>query len=175
MNRILMMMGVCCVLALWSCSRTAQVVPCDEAGVARVLDGWHESAAQADFVGYFGAMDSVSIFVGTDASEVWSKGEFAEFSQPYFDRGRAWSFEAVDRNVYCAADGEWAWFDEVLNTWMGACRGSGVLQRVGRDWKIKHYVLSVAVPNDDIKGVVAAKRERDSLYLIERGVELKMR
>jgi hypothetical protein len=38
-----------------------------------------------------------------------------------------------------------AWFDELLNTQMKICRGSGV-SKVGNDWKIKHYVI-----NDDTK------------------------
>jgi hypothetical protein len=40
-----------------------------------------------------------------------------------------------------------AWFDE-LSTQMKICRGSGVLVKIGNDWKIKHYVLSMTVPNE---------------------------
>jgi hypothetical protein len=36
-----------------------------------------------------------------------------------------------------------AWFDELLNTQMKICRGSGVLvKKIGQEWKIKQYVLS---------------------------------
>jgi hypothetical protein len=36
-----------------------------------------------------------------------------------------------------------AWFDELLNTQMKICRGSGVLVKIDGKWKIKHYVLSM--------------------------------
>jgi len=47
-----------------------------------------------------------------------------------------------------------AWFDELLNTEMKICRGSGVLVKTGNEWKIKHYVLSITIPNANIKEVV---------------------
>jgi hypothetical protein len=48
---------------------------------------------------------------------------------------------------------------------MGTCRGSGVLERKNNSWKIKHYVLSVSIPNNDIKDIVVLKRRNDSLFL----------
>jgi hypothetical protein len=51
--------------------------------------------------------------------------------------------------------GKTAWFDELLNTQMKICRGSGVLVKVGNDWKIKHYVLTV--PNENVTEVVKIK------------------
>ncbi|MBS9766494.1 MAG: nuclear transport factor 2 family protein [Flavobacteriaceae bacterium] len=58
-----------------------------------------------------------------------------------------------------------AWFDELLDTWMGICRGSGVLEKTAKGWKIRHYVLSVTVPNEDTQKVVSAKKEREELFL----------
>ncbi len=139
--------------------------------VHKVLDNWHKAAANANYENYFNAMDTVSVFVGTDAKEVWSKKEFQDFSKPYFDKGKAWRFKAVARNIYVHHSGEIAWFDELLDTWMGVCRGSGVLEKVADDWKIKHYVLSVAVPNEDIQPIITIKKERDSLFL--KGLDLK--
>jgi hypothetical protein len=40
---------------------------------------------------------------------------------------------------------------------MKICRGSGVLVKVGNDWKIKHYVLSMTVPNENVTEVVKIK------------------
>jgi hypothetical protein len=37
---------------------------------------------------------------------------------------------------------------------MKICRGSGVLEKVNGEWKIKHYVLSMTIPNDDINAVI---------------------
>ena len=110
-------------------------------------------------------MDSISVFVGTDAGEVWTKKQFKTFSKPYFDKGKAWDFTAIDRNIYIDESGKIVWFDELLNTWMGICRGSGVLKKINNQWKIKHYVLSVTVPNDDIDKVIKAKQRNDSLFI----------
>ncbi|MGB0879624.1 MAG: nuclear transport factor 2 family protein [Polaribacter sp.] len=130
-----------------------------------LLTNWHRAASEANFENYFGAMDSVSIFIGTDASEIWSKKEFEAFSKPYFDKGKAWDFKTLDRNIYTNNSGNFVWFDELLITWMGTCRGSGVLEKTDNKWKIKHYVLSVPIPNDDINTIIAAKKEKDSIFL----------
>ncbi len=119
------------------------------------LDSWHKAAADADFDAYFGLMDEHSVFVGTDAKEVWDKQAFMEFSKPYFDKGKAWAFTKISRNIYYTSGDTHAWFDETLNTWMGVCRGSGVLQYKNRHWIIKHYVLSLAVPNEKMKDVIS--------------------
>lgn len=133
--------------------------------ITNILNNWHKAAADANFDNYFEAMDTNSIFVGTDAKEVWSKKEFKNFSKPFFDKGKAWSFTTLKRNIYIHSSKEIVWFDEILDTWMGICRGSGVLEKVNNQWKIKHYVLSVTVPNEDIKPVIKIKQEKDSLLI----------
>ncbi len=130
-----------------------------------LLNDWHKAAAEANFENYFGLMDSLSVFIGTDAAEVWSKEKFQEFSKPHFDKGAAWDFTAIDRNIYMSKTAEVVWFDELLTTWMGTCRGSGVLEISNGEWKLKHYVLSVAIPNDVIREVVKINAEADSLFL----------
>lgn len=137
----------------------------ETAQINEVLDTWHLNAAAANFEAYFEAMSNESVFVGTDAAEVWNVQEFKAFSKPYFDKGKAWSFTAVDRNVYVNTDGKIAWFDELLNTWMGVCRGSGVLKKTSGVWKIEHYVLSVTVPNENIQEVVKINKVKDSIFL----------
>ena len=123
------------------------------------------AAAEANFDAYFGKMDTISVFIGTDASENWTKKEFSDFSKPYFDKGKAWDFKTLERNIYVNTSGDFVWFDELLNTWMGTCRGSGVLEKKGETWKIKHYVLSVAIPNGDVQKIIAAKKKSDSIFL----------
>jgi len=115
------------------------------------LDAWHKAAANADAVGYFGKMSDDAIYIGTDASEVWKKSEFEAFAKPYFDKGKAWDFTANSRNIYLDKKQKTAWFDENLKTWMGVCRGSGILKLTKDGWKIKHYVLSVTIHNDLIQ------------------------
>ena len=91
--------------------------------------------------------------------------EFKDFSKPYFDKGKAWSFTAIERNVYVYKDGEMAWFDELLDTHMGICRGSGVLKKIENNWKVEHYVLSLTIPNDNVQEVIKINKEKDSLFL----------
>lgn len=134
--------------------------------VAGVLDAWHLAAATADFEEYFSKMTPNGVFLGTDATENWQNEAFRAFSKPYFDRGKAWSFSAVERNIYFSQNKMMAWFDELLDTQMGLCRGSGVLEKRGAEWKIAHYVLSLAVPNENVDALVELKKQKDSLLLI---------
>jgi hypothetical protein len=99
-------------------------------------------------------MDSISVFIGTDATENWSKNQFQKYSKPYFDEGKAWDFKPLERHIYTNKSGNFIWFDELLDTWMGVCRGSGVIELVGEKLKIKHYVLSLTIPNDIIDDVI---------------------
>jgi hypothetical protein len=130
-----------------------------------LLVNWHKAASDANFEDYFGKMDSTSIFIGTAAEEIWTKTQFENFSKPYFEKGKAWSFETLERTVYVNDSGDFVWFDELLTTWMGTCRGSGVLEKKDSTWKIKQYVLSVPIPNDDIQAVILAKKENDAIFL----------
>jgi hypothetical protein len=123
-----------------------------------VLNNWHKAAAEANFNNYFNAMTDDAIFIGTDATENWNKSAFIQFAKPYFDKGKAWNFSALERNIYFSSDKKTAWFDELLNTQMKICRGSGVLvvDKNG-NWKIKQYVLSMTIPNDHTDEVVKIK------------------
>ena len=134
--------------------------------VSSVLDAWHHAASKADFDTYFSLMTEDGVFLGTDATENWQNQEFRNFSKPYFDKGKAWSFTTVERNVYLSADKKFAWFDELLDTQMKLCRGSGVLKKIDGEWKIAHYVLSIAVPNENVGDLIKLKKQKDSLLLI---------
>lgn len=123
-----------------------------------MLNSWHKAAAEANFNDYFNALTDDAIFIGTDATENWNKQQFISFAKPYFDKGKAWNFKALERHVYFSSDMKMAWFDELLNTQMKICRGSGVLVLdANRNWKIKHYVLSMTIPNDNVDEVVKIK------------------
>jgi ketosteroid isomerase-like protein len=131
--------------------------PNDRKQIGAMLDTWHAAAAKADFNGYFKLMADNSVFIGTDATENWNKKAFMAFAKPYFDRGRAWSFTALERHIFFDASGKTAWFDELLNTQMKICRGSGVVTKEKDGWKIRHYVLSMTIPNDLVDKVVPMK------------------
>ena len=125
--------------------------------VGLVLDNLNEYAAKADFKNYFALFADESTYIGTDATEVWDKKQFMDYAKPHFDKGQGWSFKSLKRNIYFSKDGNYAWFDEVLDTQMKICRGSGVLEKIGGKWKIKQYVLSATIPNEVIDVVTKIK------------------
>jgi hypothetical protein len=139
----------------------------DKQKINEVLDNWHLAAANADFDAYFGLMTKDAVFLGTDAMENWQNEAFRSFSKPYFDRGKAWSFTSVQRNIYMNEGKTFAWFDELLDTQMKICRGSGVLQKINGQWKIAHYVLSIAVPNENVDELIQIKEKKDDELLLE--------
>jgi len=133
--------------------------------INNMLDQWHKDAAESNFDAYFNKMSDNGIFIGTDALENWTVTEFKEFSKPFFDEKNTWDFKTLERNIYYSSNNSVIWFDELLDTWMGICRGSGVLMKDGNDWNIIHYVLSVSIPNENIKEVIAVKRENDEIMI----------
>ena len=125
--------------------------------VAKVLDDLNMYATTADFKNYFDLFAQESQYIGTDATEVWTKQEFSDWAKPFFDKKTTWNFKSLKRNIFFSKDGNYAWFDEILDTQMKICRGSGVLEKIGGKWKIKQYVLSVTVPNEVIDEVTKVK------------------
>jgi len=129
-----------------------------------MLDSFNQAAAKADYKTYFNFYTEDAIFTGTDATERWDKKAFMAWAKPIFDKGRAWSFTALERNIYFDQSGKFAWFDELLNTQMKICRGSGVVVKEGSAWKIKQYILSTTVPNDKLDSVIGMKtKQEDSI------------
>lgn len=123
------------------------------------IQEWHKNAAEADLE-YFNKISDDGIYIGTDPTELWTKSEFVEWSRKYFERGKAWSFETIERNIYLSSDTTFIWFDELLNTGMGVCRASGIVRKIENDWVIQHYHLSIAIPNEnvnDIKNIIEKK------------------
>lgn len=142
--------------------------------ISSMLDSMNVAASQADFDRYFSFYAEDAVFMGTDATERWDKKSFIEWSKPYFDRGKAWSFTAVKRNIIFEKSGKLAWFDELLDTQMKICRGSGVVEKVGRQWKIKQYVLSMTIPNSRVDSIIPIKgAEEDSLLRLWKQKQVK--
>ncbi|GAA4161909.1 nuclear transport factor 2 family protein [Chryseobacterium ginsenosidimutans] len=125
--------------------------------IGTMLDGFNVAAAKADFTAYFNYYADESTFIGTDATEVWDKKEFMVWAKPYFDKKKTWNFTSLKRNIYFSKDGKLAWFDELLDTQMKICRGSGVVEKINGAWKVKQYVLSVTVPNEIVDKIVVEK------------------
>lgn len=140
-----------------------QSEPAPEAAAA-TLDRMHAAASTADGAAYFAQFTPDARFIGTDASERWSLAQFRAYAEPYFAQGRGWTYTPRDRvltlaplDCRCVV-----WFDELLdNASYGETRGSGVLRLTDDGWKIEQYVLSIPVPNDKARAVVALIRTPD--------------
>ena len=150
------MMNLFAVLSILSAS--------PETDVEAVIDRMHQAASRADGQDYFNQFTPEARFIGTDATERWSLTAFRAYAEPYFARGRGWTYVPRERTVTiapiecrCVA-----WFDEILdNASYGQVRGSGVLRLTDDGWKIEQYVLSFAVPNDRADAVVAAIKSEE--------------
>lgn len=129
----------------------------EKSEISTMLDAFNVAAAKADYTTYFNYFADESTFIGTDATEVWDKKAFMLWAKPHFDKKRTWNFTALKRNIYFSKDGKMAWFDELLDTQMKICRGSGVVEKINGNWKVKQYVLSMTIPNDVVDKVVAEK------------------
>lgn len=133
--------------------------------ITTLLDDWHAAAGRADYTTYFDKIADNGHYMGTDATENWDKKSFAIWAKPYFDKGKAWNFKALERHVFFSTDGKTAWFDELLNTQMKICRGSGVLTKQGKTWKIEQYVLSMTVPNDVVNQATPLKAKYEDAII----------
>ncbi len=90
-----------------------------------------------------------------------------EWAKPFFEKGKTWNFTSLKRNIYFSPDGNFAWFDELLDTQMKICRGSGVLEKKDGKWKIRQYVLSMTIPNEVADEVVATKSPMENPLLLK--------
>lgn len=133
--------------------------------INNTLDAWHKAASEANYNGYFEALTKDATYMGTDATENWDKDAFQAFAKPYFDKGKAWNFTPLERHIYFSENKKTAWFDELLDTQMKICRGSGVLILRNGRWKIKHYVLSMTVPNDKSDEVIKIKSPIEEIII----------
>ncbi len=128
--------------------------------INNLMNKWHKDVATCHLEDYFSFMHESFYFLGTDPMERWSKQEFRKFCEPYFKKSDTWHFIPNWRNVYFSEDGNTAWFEESLDTWMEECRGSGVLMKAEGQWKIVHYNLSVVIENEKIKKFIKLREHK---------------
>ena len=150
------MISALAALALLTAAPQQAADPTIAAGL--VVDQMHQAASRADGPTYFDTFTPDARFIGTDAAERWTLAQFRAYATPYFSQGKGWTYRPHDR-VATLAPGECrciVWFDELLdNDAYGLVRGSGVVRLTEAGWKIEQYVLSLPVPNDKAKAVVA--------------------
>ncbi len=124
------------------------------------IDAWHRAAATADAEKFFGSMSPDGIYLGTDATERWPRDTFHRWAAFAFKRESAWDFKAYDRQLYFSPDNETAWWEEMLDTWMGPCRASGVAHFTQGRWYITHYHLAVTVPNERMNDYIKMLKDK---------------
>ena len=153
------------MLVSWGCSNTPQneKLVHQKHTINQLINQWHQNAASANLREYVDFMDHDCIYIGTDATEKWSKDEFRSFCKPYFEQKRTWNFKSLDRALTINGNNT-AWFYEILETHMGTCRGSGILVFKNQEWKLKQYVLSLAIPNENMSEVKKVIHIQDSVY-----------
>jgi hypothetical protein len=145
--------------ALLSCAQNNQSQQSDIAAINKVLDGYHQAAANGEWDTYFGLMSGDGVFIGTDASERWVKQEFRQYSSG----SNGWVYTPQQRNINITPDGLSAWFDEaLLSQSYGSSRGSGVLIRTSAGWKISQYHLTLPIPNGMVRGITDQIKEYEA-------------
>lgn len=150
--RRLLIIGILCLVSCTTADSNSNST--DTKQLHTLINQWHLDASEANYNDYFNFIADSGIFIGTDITERWTKNEFSEFSKPYFERGKAWSFLTKERTIRIDYETNIAWFDEVLDTWMGDCRATGVLQFIDNEWKLQHYQLSMTIDNDIVADVL---------------------
>ncbi len=116
--------------------------------INQFINDWHQASATADADAFFGSMTEDAIYIGTDSHERWLRDELRTWAKKAFERDTAWSFTLIERQIHLGDDKKTAWFNETLETKMGLCRSSGILTYTPKGWKIRHYHLSITVPNE---------------------------
>ena len=131
--------------------------------VNKVLDDFHQAAANANYKVYFSLFADDGIYMGTDASERWTKRQFQAYVKPYFLKGQGWLYTPKQRHITQTPSEKVVFFDELLeNKNYGQCRGSGVLIKTPSGWKIQQYNLSIPVPNAIAKNVVKSIKQHQN-------------
>jgi hypothetical protein len=153
MKRTSFILGLCFLLSFFSNVNAQSTASDKKQEIQELVNNWHYDAAVANADAYFGAMTNDAIFLGTDASERWTRNEFREWSKKYFESKKTWDFKTKERHVYFSSDNKTAWWDEKLDTWMGVCAGAGVAVLTSEGWKIAHYQLAMMIPNEKVKSV----------------------
>lgn len=147
---------VCCVAGCASTPLRHSIIDdFEKVTVNGVLTSWHLAADQGLYEFYFDQMTDDAVFLGTDASERWTKEDFMGYAREPFSDGNGWTYTQIESHIMLDADGSTAWADEILeNEKYGILRGTSVLRKVNDRWKIAHYSLTFLVPNEKAGEVV---------------------
>jgi ketosteroid isomerase-like protein len=144
------------LMLLMSIATPAAFQAQDIKSIDSTLNELHRDASNADGRRYFALYTDDAVYIGTDAAERWTIKQFRAFAEPYFNKGKGWTYKPRSRHVViaeipcrCVA-----WFDELLDSESyGTSRGTGVLVKKNGEWKISQYALTFPIPNDLANGM----------------------
>lgn len=133
------------------------------------MDDFHDAADKGDAARYLNHFAKDGVFMGTDDWERWPYEAFSKYVNKHFKEGKGWSYKPIKRHTSVSSQQAFAWVDEIVESakW-GRFRGTAVLEKIEQDWKLKHYSLTVLVPNEsweavsDISKKAFAKRNTDA-------------
>jgi hypothetical protein len=148
------------IAVLFVLCQTLFAAPTERDEISQTLDRLHNAAAAADGGTYFSLFSEDGVFFGTDIKERWNINQFKEYALPIFKTGKGWTYKPEHRNIFVSRDKQTAWFDEILDSaTYGQCRGTGVLVHEMGMWRIAQYHLTIPIPNEIAKDVVAMIRK----------------
>jgi hypothetical protein len=135
----------------------------DRNEIASALDAFHAAASAADPDRYLEIAAPDVVFIGTDPEDRWQGATFREFVESAFAGGQGWTYVPSGRSITVSPDERTAWFDErLVNEWYGNCRGTGVLRRYDGGWRVEQYHLTIPIPDELARDVVAQIRSHEA-------------
>ncbi len=123
----------------------------DRHRISEVLDRHLEAAKNKDVFALLQAFVPDGFFFGTDDTERWSVEELAKrlqesdhgWDMTHSSERGMWSTDPDDCSVESVH-----FLELITHTERGAMRGSGVVVKQGKDWKIACYILSFSIRNE---------------------------
>ena len=136
------------------------------------MDDFHDAADKGDATRYLNHFAKDGVFMGTDDWERWPLEAFSKYVKKHFKDGKGWSYKPIKRFTNVNSEQALAWVDEIVESekW-GRFRGTAVLEKTEYDWKLKHYSLTVLVPNESWVSVSEITKKAFSERAVEAGVE----
>jgi len=130
-------------------------------GVHALLDELHRAAASGDSLRYLALFADNAVFMGTAPDEYFNIEQFSAYVNSRFEGGQGWSYLPSNRNIRLAEDGNTAWFEEVVTSEANGIdfRGTGIVIREGKQWRVAQYNFSLPFSNEVWPDVIRLVQE----------------
>jgi hypothetical protein len=130
-------------------------------GVHALLDELHRAAASGDSLRYLALFADNAVFMGTAPDEYFNLEQFSAYVSSRFEGGQGWSYLPSNRNIRLAKDGNTAWFEELVTSQANGIdfRGTGIVIREGKQWRVAQYNFSLPFSNEVWPDVIRLVQE----------------